>query len=162
MQSTSAVKTMPKLVSGFTLIELLVVIAIIGILASVVLASLNTARAKGLDAKIKAELSGIRVQSQIYYDTNKSYGDALALGACNTAIAGTIFFDDTKVSDMITAAGNASNGGGLASGVCITTAIPDAFAISVPLNTDNTLSWCVDSTGASKQIMGAITSEVCP
>src|SRR6185436_9452504 len=55
---------------GFTLIELLVVIAIIGILSSVVLASLNTARNKGADAAVKSNLDNMRAQGEIYYDNN--------------------------------------------------------------------------------------------
>ena len=54
---------------GFTLIELLVVIAIIGILASVVLASLNSARAKGADAAIKSNINSARAQAELFYDS---------------------------------------------------------------------------------------------
>jgi len=53
---------------GFTLIELLVVIAIIGILSSVVLASLNTARDKGANAAAKSNLNNMRAQAELFYD----------------------------------------------------------------------------------------------
>ena len=55
---------------GFTLVELLVVIAIIGILAQVVLSSVNIARGKGIDTTVKASFNGIRSEAEIVYDNN--------------------------------------------------------------------------------------------
>jgi len=58
---------------GFTLIELLVVIAIIGILSSVVLTSLTSARAKGRDARRISDISQLRLALELYYDSQQSY-----------------------------------------------------------------------------------------
>ncbi len=69
---------------GFTLIELLVVIAIIGILASVILASLNTARIKARDTRRLEDVKEIQLALSLYYDANGNtyptniYGGALA------------------------------------------------------------------------------------
>jgi len=59
--------------NGFTLIELLVVIAIIGLLSSLILASLSTARAKGRDAKRMADLKQLATAMQFFYDDNGYY-----------------------------------------------------------------------------------------
>ena len=55
---------------GFTLIELLVVIAIIGILSSVVLASLNTARAKARDAERLSDMQQVMRALELYANDN--------------------------------------------------------------------------------------------
>jgi prepilin-type N-terminal cleavage/methylation domain-containing protein len=58
---------------GFTLIELLVVIAIIGILSSVVLASLATARQKARDATRISDIKNIQLALELYYDGKQQY-----------------------------------------------------------------------------------------
>lgn len=58
---------------GFTLIELLVVIAIIGLLASVVLLALNSARAKSRDAKRLADVRQIASALELYFNDKSAY-----------------------------------------------------------------------------------------
>lgn len=60
-------------VKGFTLIELLVVIAIIGILSSVVLVSLNTARAKARDVKRLSDMHQMQIALEFYYNSFGRY-----------------------------------------------------------------------------------------
>lgn len=124
---------------GFTLIELLVVIAIIGILSSVVLASLNTARNKGSDASVKSQLSSIRAEAEIVYDNSNYSYDTVCT--------------DTKVVQLRN--GAASAGGG--AGACFDSAT--AWAASSPLRTSG--HWCVDSTGVSTSTASAVTDTDC-
>lgn len=63
---------------GFTLIELLIVIAIIGILSSVVLASLNNARLKSRDTKRIADIKQLQLSLALYFDSNSVYPATLA------------------------------------------------------------------------------------
>lgn len=140
-----------KLQKGFTLIELLVVIAIIGILSSVVLASLNTARNKGADAAVKSNLANARAEAELFLDNSAT---KIYEGVCGTT-------GDNVISDNVTAAGNAAG---------VTTTIGDATAGSAtvatchdsdgawaafsPLKTPTgtNIGYCVDSTGASKEV----------
>jgi type IV pilus assembly protein PilA len=146
---------------GFTLIELLVVIAIIGILSSVVLASLNTARAKGGDAAIKSQLAAIRPQAEIVYDNNGNYGTVLAKtsqAGC-TGAASTSLFGTTTVSQQIAGAYNAS--GYLACEAYAASGNATAWAAAASLKSDNTQAWCVDSAGTSKVHTG-LTGNTAP
>jgi len=74
---------------GFTLIELLVVIAIIGILSSVVLASLNTARQKARDAKRVSDIKQLQLSFELFFDSCGQYPATLALTEATGCASGT-------------------------------------------------------------------------
>lgn len=76
-------KLSKKLNKAFTLIELLIVIAIIGLLSSIVLASLAQARMKARDAKRIADLNQIRVALELYYNDYGYYPQSACGWDCN-------------------------------------------------------------------------------
>ena len=135
---------------GFTLIELLVVIAIIGILAAIVMGSLNTARAKGQDAAAKSELNGVRQQGAIYYDDN---GGTYGAAGTDCANPSSVFDPaaNNSLNTLVVAAQNHVGGGAAA------TCANDASTYAVALTLNSGQIWCVDSTGYSNFTTLALT-----
>ncbi len=126
---------------GFTLIELLVVIAIIGILASVVLASLNTARDKGQDAKIQGSINNARANAELYWDNNsRQYG----AGLCSDP---TILIVDSAVTD--------------AGSTMTCSPSINQYAIWAPMVTDASTYYCVDNNGFAGLVTTAPTGNQC-
>ncbi|MDQ5893443.1 MAG: hypothetical protein QG640_455 [Patescibacteria group bacterium] len=137
---------------GFTLIELLVVIAIIGILSSVVLASLSGARAKAGDTAIKANLATLRVQSEFYYDSHANKYGVMAsstitsAGLCSATPAG--LYTDTTIQNALKTA--LIQSGNPTSAYCAST--DTTWSVSIPMKSDSAISWCVGNIGKASTI----------
>lgn len=128
---------------GFTLIEILVVVAIIGILTSVVMGSLNTARDRAEDASVRANMSAMRSQAELYHEVNGSSFE----GVCdNTAGVGGVKTIYMGVSEAVFATGGSSVGTGpttVYAGTCNDDV--SSWAAEASLKTGG--FYCIDNTG---------------
>lgn len=133
---------------GFTLVELLVVISIIGLMSSIVLASLTTARTRAGDTAVKSGLDNFRKYAALFYDNNSSYGAPVAPAANDTCSAVSGLFVDTDAQSVIAGAraSGASNPAGQNRYRCAVGVSGQSWALSVPLKTAGD-SLCVDSSG---------------
>lgn len=120
---------------GFTLIELLIVLAIIGILASIMVGSFNTARTKSLNASVKSYLWQVRTQAELYYANNgNSYNNLCSNPPVVVMIAGAI----STGSDT-----------GTVNSRCNSVSTEWAINSTLKSPEGTYVYWCVDSTGKS-------------
>ncbi len=166
---------MKRFTKGFTLIELLVVIAIIGILASVVLVSLQSARKKGNDTRVISAVQQIRTAFETEF-AGSSYPSltnpvAATLAAVNPTVLNPVAGSPganivTLIAEIIsqqTAGGlsgtigyGVTNAGSHVAGAANSSVIitkdgvspGKAYAIYAKLPSGSV--FCIDSTGATK------------
>ncbi len=140
---------------GFTLIELLVVIAIIGILATIVVVNVNSARNKAKDTVIIGTMDSLRNAAEMWYSGG---GGNDYTGICTAAAAISSLHETNQDGDFerIEVAVTAQN----AEPECYETATGDAYAVWADLVVAT--GWfCVDCRGVAVTVTTEPTVSTC-
>jgi general secretion pathway protein G len=138
---------------GFTLIELLVVIAIIGLLSTLAVVALNSARQKARDSKRIADIKQIQTALELYYNdavpngyptgTNVTLGPAAYSQLCasgwatNTACTGTVYMGIVPNAPTPADTGCTTDGGDA------DTIVDNLYAYNQVSSTSYTLGFCL-------------------
>ena len=121
---------------GFTLIELLVVIAIIGILSTLAVVALNSARLKSRDAKRVSDIKQVQTALELYFGDQNGYPTELAAvtlgGTADDTLSSTGGFaaDASGTTYMGQVPANPTPGGANYSYCSTTSAAPTVCATS--------------------------------
>ena len=138
--------------NGFTLLELLVVVAIIGLLSSIVFASLNGARVKARDALRKSQVSEFKIALQLYYTYNEGKYP------CGTSFCfmGVV----PLTSDPASNPGIALVSGGFISSIPIDPTYPAGTPDTAPsCNTAGGAGYCYCSDGTDSYVLTVNTED---
>lgn len=103
--------------------------------------SIATARARGADARIKADVSNMRVISELYFDKGNTY-----VGNCTSPDAKAVV-DDIKSNQSLLK--------------CSATKTAYVLYAILPSSTSTPIYFCADSTGIVKELSKAPTGIVC-
>lgn len=142
-----------KFLTGFTLIELLVVIAIIGILTTVVIIVVNSARNKGKDAAIQTMMDQIRKKAALDFNNDGNHGNV-----CTEAADGV---NNSDLNDADSEYSMLENGifeknnylTSATAVVCNESTDSAAFAAWTQMTVNPANYWCVDSDNENKELV---------
>ena len=152
--------------SGFTLIELLVVIAVIGVLASVVLASINSAKGRSRDARRMDDMLQLQTAVEMYKNDNGSYPLSVAQARnrfkWGSATCDMVFRDGSTLTSADVSGPNAYIQGLTPNYIPVLPVDPGPPPTNPPATLPNCYGYLYNSDGENYMIIDLLSPESYP